>query len=80
MKLEVRLFGGLSCRNDKLPCFEQRDFLLDAPEGITVQGLHKFLELGSGPLLTAVNGIMENKDRPLSDNDRVGIFPPIAGG
>ena len=80
MKLEVRLFGGLYCKNEGLTCFGQNDFFLEAPDGITVQGLHKLLDLRAIPLLTAVNGTVEKKDRPLSDNDRVGIFPPIAGG
>jgi molybdopterin converting factor small subunit len=27
-----------------------------------------------------VNGVVEKKDFTISDRDRVGIFPPIAGG
>lgn len=80
MKLEIRLFGGLSCKNEELPCFGQLEFLLDAPDGITVQGLHKLLELGAMPTVTAVNGVITKKDRVLFDKDRIGIFPPVAGG
>jgi len=80
VKLEVRLFGGLTCKNNDLCCFGQQEFFLDIPEEITVRDLHKILKLDSTPLLTAVNGTLEKKNHPLSDNDRVGIFPPIAGG
>ena len=80
MKLEIRLFGGLSCRNDALPCYGRKEFQLEAPTGMTVQGLYTLLALETGPLLTAVNGVVEKKDKPLFDNDRIGIFPPIAGG
>ncbi len=80
MKLEVQLFAGLICRNRDLPCFGQGEFDLDVPAGITVQGLHELLNLGTIPLVTVVNGIIEKKDFALSDKARVGIFPPIAGG
>lgn len=80
MKLEIRLFGGLACKNEALSCFGQQEFFLEAPEGITVQGLHDLLQLGAGPTVTAVNGVITKKDSVLFDNDRIGIFPPVAGG
>lgn len=80
MKIEVRLFAGLACQNDKLPCFGQQEFFVDAPAGITVKGLHELLNLGERPLVTVVNGVVEKKDFTISEADRVGIFPPIAGG
>ena len=80
MRLEVRLFGGLSCKNEGLDCFGQSEFLVTTPEGITVQQFHEFLKLGAIPVVTAVNGAIEKKEHVLADNDRVGIFPPVAGG
>lgn len=80
MKLEVRLFGGLSCKNAELPCLGEREFFVTAPDGITVQQFHEFLKLGAIPVVTAVNGVVEKKNHVLVDNDRVGIFPPVAGG
>ncbi len=80
MKLEVRLFAGLTCSNKELSCFGQNEFYVDAPDGITVTGLHEFLQLGNRPLITVVNGVVEKKDFAISDGDRIGIFPPIAGG
>jgi len=80
MKLEIRLFGGLSCKNEALPCFGQQEFFLDALDGITVQDLHELLKLGDMPKVTAVNGVITKKDSVLYDRDRIGIFPPVAGG
>jgi sulfur carrier protein ThiS len=80
VKLEIRLFAGLTCNNETLPCFGKQEFFLDAPDGITVKGLHEFLKLGERPLVTVVNGVVEKKDFIIVDQDRVGIFPPIAGG
>jgi sulfur carrier protein ThiS len=80
MKLEVRLFAGLTCNNENLACHGKQEFMVDAPAGITVKGLHELLKLGDRPLVTVVNGVVEKKDFTISDRDRVGIFPPIAGG
>ena len=80
MKLEVRLFAGLTCLNEGLPCAGKQEFFVEAPAGITVLGLHEFLMLRPGPLVTVVNAVVEKKDFTLSENDRVGIFAPIAGG
>jgi sulfur carrier protein ThiS len=80
VKLEIRLFAGLKCNNKDLPCFGKQEFYVEAPDSITVKGLHEFLRLGDRPLVTVVNGIVEKKDFIISNLDRVGIFPPIAGG
>ena len=80
MKLELKLFAGLTCLNEGLPCAGRQEFFMDAPDGISVQGLHELLRLGGRPLVTVVNAVVQKKDHLLADNDRVGIFPPIAGG
>ncbi len=80
MKLEIRLFAGLKCNNKDLPCFGKQEFPVEAPDGMTVKELHEFLQLGDRPLITVVNGVVEKKDFTISNHDRVGIFPPIAGG
>jgi molybdopterin converting factor small subunit len=80
MKLEVRLFAGLSCRNESLPCSGRQEFMLDAPDGITVGALQDLLGIGAATIVTVVNGVIEKKDLVLRNNDRVGMFPPIAGG
>ncbi len=80
VKIEVRLFAGLTCQNEDLSCFGEKEFFVDAPAGTTVKGLHELLNLGERPLVTVVNGAVEKKDFMISESDRVGIFPPIAGG
>lgn len=80
MKLEIRLFAGLRCGNRELPCLGKEEFYFDAPEGMSVRELIEILDLGPMPLVSVVNGVIVKKDHALSDGDRVGLFPPIAGG
>lgn len=81
MKLEVRVFAGLKCNNRELPCYGQNDFSLEVSEKITVSQLYDILMLeGPETLISLVNGLAQKMDYTLSDNDRVGIFPPVGGG
>lgn len=80
MKIDVRLFAGLKCENQKLPCFGEREFYLNTPDGITIQELCEMLKLKEMPLVIIADGIVVKKDYMLADNQRVGIFPPVAGG
>ena len=80
MKIEIKLFAGLTCKNADLPSAGQNEFVIDAHVGITVKELHEILKLGPIPLVTVVNGVVEKKDFEISGPARVGIFPPIAGG
>jgi sulfur carrier protein ThiS len=80
VKLEVRLFASLMCKNESLPCYGQQEFHVDVPDGITIKGLHAFLKLEFSPLVTVVNGVVETKDAAIPPDARVGIFPPVAGG
>lgn len=80
MKLEIRLFAGLECKNPKIPCNGQREFYLDVSEGTTLLELLQLLGLDSEHLIYLINGLAQNIDWVLHDNDRVGIFPPVGGG
>lgn len=81
MKLDVRLFAGLKCNNQELPCFGRNEFDLEVPGGTTVEALHELLKLESKyPLINMINGIAQNDNWVLSEGDRVGIFPPVGGG
>ena len=81
MNLEIRLFAGLTCDNPDLPCFGQREFLLEVPSPLTIRQLRDLLGINpSVPLLTMVNSHHEHDEWLLKDNDRVGMFPPIGGG
>lgn len=81
MKLEVGLFAGLKCNNPELPCYGEREFSLEVPDGTTIGELRTLLAIDPAiPLLTMVNSHHEQEGWVLKENDRVGMFPPIGGG
>jgi len=81
MKLEVRLFAGLTCKNAELSCSGKSEFDLDVPDGITVGALRRILAIEPAlPLMTIVNNCHEQEERVLEESDRIGMFPPIGGG
>jgi sulfur carrier protein ThiS len=53
---------------------------VDVADGTTVGELIAGLGLPDGPRAVFVNGRHAADDRPLSDGDRLALFPPIAGG
>ncbi len=81
MKLDIKLFAGLTCGNPDLACVGQSDFSLEIAEPLTILGLRTVLGINPAiPLLCMVNHRHEQEDRVLADNDRVAMFPPIGGG
>ncbi len=79
MKVELKLFASLRCH---IPGNIGSDpWIADIEEGTTIREL---LELSEVPPDTCkiifVNGIHAQDDEILKDGDRVGIFPPVAGG
>ncbi|MBU7006849.1 MoaD/ThiS family protein [Phosphitispora fastidiosa] len=81
MELEIRLFTGLKCNNQELPCFGKQEFYLDAPDEITVRELHGILGLDrKTSLISLINGLSRPDEWVLKNKDRVGIFPPVGGG
>jgi len=79
MKIEVSLYASLASR---LPegCNGNTCALVIA-EGTTVGGLLDHLAIGEDePKIVFLNGIHARSDDPLKEGDRVGVFPPIAGG
>lgn len=81
MQLEIRLFAGLKCNNQELPCVGKDEFYLNVNDGMTVEDLRQLLQLKSQlPLIYLVNGLARAKDYVLVAKDRVGIFPPVGGG
>ena len=81
MRLDIRLFAGLTCTNPDLPCCGAREFELEVPGPLTIRDLRDLLGINPAvPLLTMINNHHENEDWLLKDNDRVGMFPPIGGG
>ena len=53
---------------------------IDAADGATVGELIARLGLPDGPRVVFVNGRHAAADQPLSDGDRLAVFPQIAGG
>ena len=50
-------------------------------EGTSLSHIHEMLKIPAEEVKRAfVNGIIRDHEHRLSDGDRVGIFPPIAGG
>lgn len=80
MRIEARLYATLSKYQ---PEYHAGDVMaLDLAEGTTIRQLLE-AELGVPPdevKTVFVNGAIRDFDQPLSDGDRVGIFPPVAGG
>jgi len=77
-KVELRLFGHL---REYLPTQGQPGVQMDVPEGFTLQDLIEKLGIPpSDPKIVLVNGVHAPKEQLLQEDDRVSIFPPIAGG
>ena len=78
MKIELRLFASLSVY---MPETISAESIVDVKEGIRIQEL---LEQFNVPLdsvkIIFVNGVHAERDEILKEGDRVGIFPPVAGG
>jgi len=79
MKIEVRLYASLG---RYLPDErEGNSCVLEVPPGTTIQDLFLRLKIPSdAPKIIFLNGIHARGEEVLKDGDRVGAFPPVAGG
>ncbi len=79
MKIELRLYASLG---RYLP--ENREgntCSLEISPGTTIDGLLRALNIPPGaPKVVFLNGVHARGDEVLKDGDRVGAFPPVAGG
>lgn len=73
-RVRVTLKGALA---DRLPGGTAE---VDVPEPATVEGLQRVLDLPPRVCVVVVNGAAAEPGAPLSDGDRVQVFPPMAGG
>ena len=80
MKVELNLFASLArYAPDKTVSHGHR--MLDVAEGTTIMGLLNRLELPIDKIrMIFLNGLHATGDEVLKDGDRVGVFPPVAGG
>lgn len=80
MKVELSLFASLArYAPDKTGSHSHRT--LDIAEGTTIMGLLENLEVPVDKVkMIFLNGLHARGDEVLKEGDRVGVFPPVAGG
>jgi molybdopterin converting factor small subunit len=79
MKIVVALFGKL--RSHLPPDSEASTCVMEIPEGSSVQSVLELLRISDEiPLTVFVNHVRRSKQAILKVDDRVGLFPPLAGG
>jgi molybdopterin synthase sulfur carrier subunit len=78
MKIELRLYASLS---RYMPEQWRGSPTVEVSEGVTIKGLLAAMKV---PLeivkVTFLNGVHAKGDEVLREGDRVGVFPPVAGG
>ena len=79
MEIELNLFASLG---EYLPDKETGNpNVLTLADGITVGDLIALLKIPvEAPRIIFLNGIHAGRDSVLKDGDRIGMFPPLAGG
>jgi len=80
MKIDLKLYASLG-RYTPQAALEKRQGYLEVGEGTTIKALLENLKV---PLETVklifLNGIHAKDSEVLKDGDRLGVFPPVAGG
>jgi molybdopterin synthase sulfur carrier subunit len=80
MKIQLRLFASLA---GYLPEQKSSTFsnLFEIEEGTTIKSLLEDLKVPVKlPKIIFLNGIHADETSVLKEGDRLGIFPPLAGG
>lgn len=79
MVVKVKLFASLRKYYPEVPLGEGFDVNIES--GTTIAQLYKQLGLPEELFKIAlVNGLYRERDHMLTDNDELGIFPPVGGG
>ncbi|MBU4533476.1 MAG: MoaD/ThiS family protein [Firmicutes bacterium] len=79
MRISIRLFATL--QRYLRPPAPGEGTALEVPEGTTVDGLLRTLGVPLEQVkIVMVNGIHAEMEYVLREADRVGVFPPVAGG
>ena len=79
MKIEYELFASFAVPGSRNS--DGSPSILEIAVGTTVDVVLKQLGLPEDrPKLIFINGQHANEITPLKDGDRLGIFPPVAGG
>ncbi len=79
MTIELRLYASLT---RYLPAArEGNSCVLQIDPGTTIENLLQKLEIPpENPRVIFLNGVHAKGDEVLKDGDRLGVFPPVAGG
>jgi molybdopterin converting factor small subunit len=80
MKVELNLFASLA-RYAQDKTGSHGHYMMDVPDGTTIMALLNSLELPIDKIrMIFLNGLHAAGDEVLKEGDRVGVFPPVAGG
>ena len=78
MKVELRLYASLSVY---MPTKNDATLVVNIDEGISIRGLLKKFKVPADSVkIIFLNGVHALGDEVLKEGDRIGVFPPIAGG
>jgi sulfur-carrier protein len=78
MKIELRLYASLSVY---MPDTGRNDAFIDIKKGTSIQELLEQYNVPAESVkIIFLNGVHAEGDEILNEGDRVGVFPPIAGG
>lgn len=81
MRVEVRLYGALRRYRPAGATASSLSFVVELPPGATVDDLSRQLGILEGFVsAAAVNDEAVESSAVLRDGDRLGLFPPSAGG
>ncbi len=80
MKVELKLCASLAKYATDTPGREGT-VLMEVSEGKTIGEMLKGLKVPLESVkLVFLNGVHSDMNQPLREGDRVGVFPPVAGG
>lgn len=82
MKVELRVFATYREPIAKILGEDPTEAIyLERPQGTTIGELIDSIGLGEEKaIIILVNGLHQEKNYLLSDDDRVALFPPVGGG
>ncbi|MFO7460160.1 MAG: MoaD/ThiS family protein [Desulfatiglandales bacterium] len=78
MRIEFRLYASLA---RYMPEPWRNSSKVEVREGTTVKDLLESIKVPLGAVkVVFVNGVHAEEDQAIRDGDRIGVFPPVAGG
>jgi molybdopterin converting factor small subunit len=81
MKIELKLYASLKRYMPPQGGGDQGPQMTEIEEGTTIKELLEHLKVPAGAVkIIFLNGIHADVERVLKDGDRLGVFPPVAGG